>query len=822
VVARHDPLGRRSASLTEQVGAAQRLFDALTHRHGAPESSSVEAWQVVAAPGSATPLLQVSPGDLVVQRALGEGRLATTRVVGEDVAAEQLYGSDGLVRRDTLVLRRAHREAAAPWPSDAFEAEGEVELALEAETDQGDEASVALEPEADDQASVGLDPEAERAAEHDDAEAAPHPHHCFELSTHRAMDLTADGALTRPSAATATTPPRYALGAPTRFRTIAGLEANFPTELTPTANPTEFLATTRGRVLLDTGHLRVDPGNASRFQVRIRGLVCHPAAAAGSSELPAGSERFAVAIVVHGNHTALDVDLLDSGGPRRTVSVPTGSGSTTITLIPARATLRHEVPSYRGYRYLQEHLARMGIVSVSLDTNAANELGSLVRFRADLVLELLDHLRSQDATSGSPFHRRLDFERVALVGHSRGGDAVAMAAELNRLRSSTTKYGLRAVVAIAPTDFTGMLEPASRLRMRSDRTASFLCVYGSHDGDVSGAFDPADLGQGWGFAGTGFRHYDRASTQRAMVFIHGATHNRFNRVWIDPAAHAAGSPARRLAESQADNSTDEPTVDPRRPSSTAFPVPAGHRDARVLSDTAHQTLANEYVGGWLALWLLGQYAEQRRFIGDQANSLGVAVGLEWKLGRSIRGVDDFDDTAPGTNVLGGATSSPVFVRERLIELSDLAHVPHHDRLLEAGPPTGAILAYRSEIPPAKRDWTNFTALTFRISKHFPDLSSPTTIGAAAFPPNLQLTLHDGTHRATVDHTVIAPLNPRTERPYHRLMGALNLTKIHLQTWQVPLSRWSGVTLSAIEAIEITFGATAGEPIHLDTLTLVRI
>ncbi len=794
--------------MVTRVRSPQRLFDGIVHGHLAAGSASLEhgedgRWEVVATPCSAAPMHHVRHGDLVIQRALGEGRLASTRVVGEDIAAEQLFGPEGFVRRDTLILRRADR---SPGPessrlaSDALDDEGGVELRLESEV----EMAFATHPEAGDA-----------------AEAAATPVHCFELSIHRSMDVTVDGAVSTPIPATATTPPRHAIGTATRFRSIAGLDTNFPTEATSTANPREFLATTRGRMLLDTGHFRVDPGDATRFQVRIRGLLCHPARAPGSDQLPSGTQRLPVVVLVHGNHTAVTFAISPTAGPRRTL----GSGPTAVTLIPGRATILHEVFSYRGYRYLQEHLARLGIVSVSLDTNAANETGSLIRFRADLVLELLDHLRSLDSDPASPLHGRLDLANVGLVGHSRGGDAVAMAADLNRGRSSATKYGVRAVVAIAPTDFTGMLAPSSRLRMRSDRTASFLCVYGSHDGDVSGRFDPADLSQGWGFVGTGFRHYDRASTQRAMVFIHGATHNRFNTVWIDPAAHAAGSGARALAEAQADNGVDAPTVDPRLSPSSTFPLPAGRRDGRVLSAAAHQTLARELVGGWLALWLLGAFTEQRRFIGDQSNSLGVPVGLQWKLGRAIRGVDNFDDSAPGTNVLGGATTSPPFVAERLIEISDLPHVPHNDRVLEAGPASGPVRAYRTEIPAGKRDWTHFTALTFRVAKRFPDLSSPAIISAASFPPTLQITLVSGPQRASVDQSVIGPLNPRTVRPYHRLMGSSDLTKVHLQTWQVPLSRFTGsggVPLSSIEAVEITFGAAAGEPIHLDTLTLVRI
>lgn len=661
-------------------------------------------------------------------------------------------------------------------------------------------------------------------AEHQ-AEAAPFPTHCFDVTVHRSMDITIDGARTTVAAATATTPPQEALGPATRFRTIAGLDSNFATELTATANATEFLATTRGRMLLDTGHFRVDPTDASRFEVRLRGVLCHPARTAGSTSLPTGSERLPVAIIVHGNHTAVDFDVADSGGARTTETVITSAGPVSITKIPARASVRHEVESFRGYRYLQEHLAAAGIVSMSIDTNAANETNSLIRFRADLVLEALDHLRSLNADRSSPFHDRLDLTKVALVGHSRGGDAVAMASDLNRQRGAATRYGVRAVVAVAPTDFTGMLAAADRLRMRSTRTASFLCVYGSHDGDVSGRFSAAALGQGWGFVGTGFRHYDRASTQRAMVFVHGATHNRFNSIWVDPAAHSPGSPAQLLARSKADNFADAPTVDPTLPASSSFPTPASRRDARVLSEADHQTLAREYVGGWLALWLLGKFSEQQRFIGAAPNSLGTPIGLQWKLGRTIRGVDNFDDADPGRNQLGGTTVRPSFVQERLIELSDLAHSPHHDRVLQAGAPTGSSPRYISRIPSGKRNWTNFSALTFRVSKHFVDVSTPAAIAAASFPPTLRVTLFDGRNRKTLDQAAIAPLNPRTVRPYHRELSGTNLTKVHMQTWQIPLLQFAGtggISLSSVRAIEIEFGASTGEPHHIDTLSLIRI
>jgi hypothetical protein len=48
----------------------------------------------------------------VVERALGDGRLGCSKVLGEDIEPAAIYGDDGLVRADVLVL--AHRADGAP------------------------------------------------------------------------------------------------------------------------------------------------------------------------------------------------------------------------------------------------------------------------------------------------------------------------------------------------------------------------------------------------------------------------------------------------------------------------------------------------------------------------------------------------------------------------------------------------------------------------------------------------------------------------------------------------------------------------------------
>lgn len=89
---------------------ASRIFDEVAYNGcsacGQLYSEELdESWNVVAEPGSIVSLENISIGDFVVRRALGEGRLASVLVVGEDIESHELFGFDGRIRADTLVLR---------------------------------------------------------------------------------------------------------------------------------------------------------------------------------------------------------------------------------------------------------------------------------------------------------------------------------------------------------------------------------------------------------------------------------------------------------------------------------------------------------------------------------------------------------------------------------------------------------------------------------------------------------------------------------------------------------------------------------------------
>ena len=100
--------------------------------------------------------------------------------------------------------------------------------------------------------------------------------------------------------------------------------------------------------------------------------------------------------------------------------------------------LTKEIPSFRGYDYLGEHLASRGFVVVSVGSNGVNTYDAEGDFgmaaRAHVIRENLALFRSGSyGSTPSPIPGALrsavNLSRVALVGHSRGGEGVVTYAQ---------------------------------------------------------------------------------------------------------------------------------------------------------------------------------------------------------------------------------------------------------------------------------------------------------------------------------------------------------------------------------------------------------
>lgn len=82
--------------------------------------------------------------------------------------------------------------------------------------------------------------------------------------------------------------------------------------------------------------------------------------------------------------------------------------------------------SYLGYAYLGEYLASSGYVVVSVDENACNFLNNENDARAILLLENIASVLEYNQDSKYPIYQKIDETKLALAGHSRGGEAISV------------------------------------------------------------------------------------------------------------------------------------------------------------------------------------------------------------------------------------------------------------------------------------------------------------------------------------------------------------------------------------------------------------
>lgn len=214
---------------------------------------------------------------------------------------------------------------------------------------------------------------------------------------------------------------------------------------------------------------------------------------------PKGEGPFPLALIVHGNHSMFDF-------------------------------------SDPGYEYLGRLLASHGMIMVSVDENFINSgwtdfIGDGLNEENDargwLLLEHLRYWKKWNETQGGLFNGKVDMQNLAVMGHSRGGEAAAVAGFFNRLpfypddakQVFDFNFNIKAVVSIAPVD--GQYRPGNVSTPLEN--VNYLVIHGANDGDVQS------------FAG--LRQYERLEFNdssdyfKSAVYVYGANHGQFNTTW---------------------------------------------------------------------------------------------------------------------------------------------------------------------------------------------------------------------------------------------------------------------------------------------------
>lgn len=189
----------------------------------------------------------------------------------------------------------------------------------------------------------------------------------------------------------------------------------------------------------------------------------------------------------------------------------------------------HEITteSYLGYDYLGRYLASHGYVMVSVDQNACNMLTGENAGRAVLLLEHIGLLLEYGEQRGNPLYQMLDETRIAIAGHSRGGEMVATAYLFNsydRYPENGTiafdyNYQIKSIIAIAPT--VNQYQPADHSVELED--VNYLLLHGAADRDVRNFMGMAQY-ENISFTGQG-------DYLKTALYIAGANHGQFNSLW---------------------------------------------------------------------------------------------------------------------------------------------------------------------------------------------------------------------------------------------------------------------------------------------------
>ena len=258
------------------------------------------------------------------------------------------------------------------------------------------------------------------------------------------------------------------------------------------------------------------------FKVNAQLHICYPRDPTDPTKLKASETSYPVVAILHGQNAGWNADpstMKKTGIKAKDVDK---KEKDVVTMDPDPK--KPQIESYKGFEYLQQELAKHGIVSVSINCNFANQWRAEIKTRSDMLFGALDALRTR---SDGPFKRyagKLDFKNVGLVGHSKGGDAAIDAAK--RKKPKDFEYGIKALGLIAPADATGSVpKNKGRLDLEKSDNVSLFILYGSQDPDISGVqrvINTPDLG------GTPFRHYDRASVPKVLAFVPGFSHTAFN------------------------------------------------------------------------------------------------------------------------------------------------------------------------------------------------------------------------------------------------------------------------------------------------------
>lgn len=556
----------------------------------------------------------------------------------------------------------------------------------------------------------------------------------------------------------------------------------------------------------------------------------------GRLYVPVASGQHPTVVILHGRHTSC--------------AVPTGGGSVSNPNRWPCISPQVDIPSYKGYEVLAQTLASNGYSVISISANAINSndnqlaLDYGAQARGQLILDTLTMLDKAnmgksvsyyDAASdttvdldtalavdtaakdlgstptsgtnpGDPITSanlvgKFDLQNVGLMGHSRGGEGVVSAVNLNQALDSP--FGIKSVLPLAPVDFGR--ETATDTNM--------LVILPYCDGDVSNQ-------QGQHFSDDS-RYANNDNALRSTVWVMGANHNFFNSVWTP------GKYSLATSDDWGANSTD------------SVCGPASSTNVRLSADDEYNT-GVALMSAWFQLTLGGKDEFLALFDGSADPELSSVPAADlWTTATAPasarQDIETFTTDSGRVRLYGSATaaicasaglrtspqSSPACATAST--LRSTSGMPHWTPAsfapnVPASPMTkflwtAATGAIRVTVPKESRDASGFDALTFKTA---PDESVLTGT-------DMTVSVVDGSGA-----TWSSPVSALNSGAVNRLpaSGSTTLNKIVLQQVSIPIDTLSGtIDVSDIREVRFTAGSgadgTVSGGVYLADLALMR-
>lgn len=448
--------------------------------------------------------------------------------------------------------------------------------------------------------------------------------------------------------------------------------------------------------------------------------------------------------------------------------------------------------------------------------------------RANLVADYLKLIKAKFTSSVQ--------NNIALIGHSRGGEAVVRAIkELNTLGSyvetntPSTLSNINAIFSLAPTDHYDVETLTANV--------PYFVLYGSRDGDLKGYLAKNDSSgniASVSYRGSGFSLYERAkptNNKKAFGYVHGATHNGF----ITKNSDYDGRLKLIIKNNTAKKTAATTPVDKKKYQDIIDEANKIKTDlaATFLDVTTQKELCLSYMISFFRMHLKGEPFWKPYITGKQkftAIKSKKEYYNQFKIiapSTDIKVIDDFETNSSKTgSSIGGTVSFTDLSRleeEDLrpslatILVADNPPSPHTTKGIKVKWQAKDVLDF--SIPTSAKDITGFLFLSFRITA-----INKTT----ADIDKLEIGLKDNTNTVypllLEDNYVMPSTEQRatitiTDDNGLHVIDSDVFTKSAFMTVRLPLAEYSslGANLSNVTNVIFTFPEKGTGIIHIDSL-----